>query len=291
MISIDPNFMKQILAIVLLFLSNVISVKGQCDMLIDCSVEIPSTSQVALKMLFPDGKSAIVFDDTVKQMQKEFRLEQLGEYRMAIFFTNSISGRDSLERTFTLTGEEYKVETIAHFWRQKKDLSDWKCKDSINSGRFTITKYSYPSPLVKMKFLRNNMDKIGEIPGPQFLVKNESADTLYGEWLPGFLWGSLSRWVEGKYVGNLVGQICTDWDYEPPLYPDSVKMAWVASDGKRVPPGKYRFNLYYSTENNIKGAATKIYESDTFRWWSSVQNWHLLTCEFETKELFNPLSQ
>ena len=260
-------------------------------MLIDCSVEIPSTSQVALKMLFPDGKSAIVFDDTIKQMQKEFRLEQLGEYRMAIFFTNSISGRDSLERTFTLTGEEYKVETIAHFWRQKKDLSDWKCKDSINSGRFTITNYSYPSPLVKMKFLRNNMDKIGEIPGPQFLVKNESADTLYGEWLPGFLWGSLSRWVEGKYVGELVGQICTTWDYEPPLYPDSVKMAWVASDGKRVPPGKYRFNLYYSTENNIKGAATKIYESDTFRWWSSVQNWHLLTCEFETKELFNPLSQ
>ena len=261
-------------------------------MLIDYSVgNISSTSHGILRMLLPDGKSTIVLDDTVRQMQKEYHLEQLGEYRLTVVFSNAISGRDSLERTFTLTGEEYKVETIAHFWRQKKDLSDWKCKDSINSGRFTITNYSYPSPLVKMKFLRNNMDKIGEIPGPQFLVKNESADTLYGEWLPGFLWGSLSRWVEGKYVGNLVGQICTDWDYEPPLYPDSVKMAWVASDGKRVPPGKYRFNLYYSTENNIKGAATKIYESDTFRWWSSVQNWHLLTCEFETKELFNPLSQ
>ena len=284
--------MKQILAVFILVLSNAISVKGQCDMLIDYSVgNISSTSHGILRMLLPDGKSTIVLDDTVRQMQKEYHLEQLGEYRLTVVFSNAISGRDSLERTFTLTGEEYKVETIAHFWRQKKDLSDWKCKDSINSGRFTITNYSYPSPLVKMKFLRNNMDKIGEIPGPQFLVKNESADTLYGEWLPGFLWGSLSRWVEGKYVGNLVGQICTDWDYEPPLYPDSVKMAWVASDGKRVPPGKYRFNLYYSTENNIKGAATKIYESDTFRWWSSVQNWHLLTCEFETKELFNPLSQ
>ena len=284
--------MKQIFAIFILILSSVISVKGQCDMLIDCSVEdIQSTSHVALRMLFPDGKNTILLDDTVKQMQKEIHLEQLGEYRLAAIFSNVLSGRDSLERTFTLTGEEYKVETIAHFQREKKNLSDWKSKDSINSGRFTITKYSKSSPLVKIKFIRNSNGENEGIPGPQFIVKNESRDTLYGEWLPGYFWGTLSRWVDGKYVGNMCGQICTTWTEEPPLYPDSVKLAWVGSSGRRIPPGRYRFNLYYSTENNIKGSATKIYESDTFRWWSSVQNWHLLTCEFETKESFNPSSQ
>jgi hypothetical protein len=276
--------MKQILAIFILILSNAISVKGQCDMLIDYSVEnIPSTSHGILKMLLPDGKSTLVLDDTVKQMRKEYHLEQLGEYRLTAVFFSALSGRDSLERTFTLTGEEYKVEIIAHFQREKKNLSDWKSKDSINSGRFTITKYSHPSPLVKMKYLRSSTGENGEFPGPQFLVKNESLDTLYGEWLPGYFWGRFSRWVDGEYVGNRSGQICTTWDDEPPLYPDSVKPAWVASFGARIPPGKYRFNLYYSTENNIKGAATKICESNTFRWWSSVQNWHLLTCEFETK--------
>ena len=264
--------------------------KGQCDMLIDYSVEkIPSTSHGTLRMLLPDGKSTILFDDTVKQMQKEYHLEQLGKYRLTAIFSNAISGRDSLERTFTLTGEEYKVETTAHFSREQKDWSDWKSKDSINSGRFTITRYSNPSPLVKMKYLRSSTGENGEFPGPQFIVKNESRDTLYGEWLPGYFWGRFSRWVEGEYVGNHSGQICTTWADEPPLYPDSIKPAWVASFGARIPPGKYRFNLYYSTENNIKGTATKICESNTFRWWSSVQNWHLLTCEFETKpkESFN----
>ena len=286
--------MKQIFAIFILILSNVISVNGQCDMLIDYSVEnIPSTSHGTLRMLLPDGNSTILLDGTVKQMRKEYHLEQLGEYRLTAVFFSALSGRDSLERTFTLTGEEYKVETIAHFSRELKDLSDWKSKDSINSGRFTITKYSHPSPLVKIKYLRCFTGENGEFPSPQFIVKNESRDTLYGEWLPGYFWGRFSRWVDGEYVGNHSGQICTTWDNEPPLYPDSVKPAWVASFGARIPPGKYRFNLYYSTENKIKGAATKIYESNTFRWWSSVQNWHLLTCEFETKpkESFKPSSK
>ena len=286
--------MKQIFAIFILILSNVISVKGQCNMLIDYSVkEIPSTSHGTLIMLLPDGKSTIVLDDTVKQIQKDYYLEQLGEYRLTAIFSNPISGRDSIVRSFALTGKEYKVETIAHFMRELKDLSDWKSKDSINSGCFTITKYSSPSPLVKIKYLGSYTGENGEFPGPHFLIKNESLDTLYGEWLPGYFWGRLSRWVEGEYVGNHTGPICTTWSDEPPLYPDSVKFAWVSSSGARVPPGKYRFNLYYSTKDNIKGSATKIYESDTFRWWSSVQNWHLLTCEFETKpkEAFNPSSK
>ena len=276
--------MKQIFAIFILILSSVISVKGQCDMLIDYSVEkIPSNSHGILRMHLPDGKSTILFEDTIRQIQKTIHLEQLGEYRLTAVFFSALSGKDSLERRFILTGEEYKVETSAHFDRERRNFSDWKSKDSINSGRFTITKYSHPSPLVKIKFLRNHTGEHGEFPGPEFLIKNESPDTLYGEWLPGYFWGTLSKWMEDKYVGNLGGEICTTWTDEPPLYPDSVKTAWVASFGRKVPPGKYRFNLYYSTENNKKGTATKICESDTFRWWSSVQNWHLLTCEFETK--------
>ena len=286
--------MKKIFAIFILFLSNVISVKGQCDMLIDYSVEkIPSTSHGTLRMLLPDGKSTILFDDTIRQIQKTIHLEQLGEYRLTAVFFSALSGKDSLERRFILTGEEYKVEMSARFERERRNYSDWKSKDSINSGRFTITKYSHPSPLVKMKYIRSSTGENNEFPGPLFIVKNESRDTLYGEWLPGYFWGTLSKWVEGKYVGKHSGQICTTWADEPPLYPDSTKPAWVASFGIKTPPGRYRFNLFYSTENNIKGSATKIYESETFRWWSSVQNWHLLTCEFETKpkDSFNPSSK
>ena len=286
--------MKQKLTIIILTLSYFISVKGQCDILVDYSVKnIQSTCYGTLRMLHPDGKSTILLDDTIKQMQKEIHLEQLGEYRLTAIFSNVKSGKDSLERTFMLTGEEYKIEAIAHFQQEKKNMSDWKNKDSITSGRFTITKYSKPSPLVKIKFLRNSTGENNEFPGPLFLVKNESRDTLYGEWLPGYLWGTLSKWVDGRYEGNLGGEICTTWTDEPPLYPDSVKPAWVSSFGRKTPPGKYRFNLYYSTEKNSKGSARLTSETDSFRWWSSVQNWHLLTCEFETrpKESFNTSQQ
>lgn len=269
--------MKHALALFVLLL-DIVSVKGQCDMVIDYSVEnIQSSSRVTVKMVVPDGNCITMYDDTVSQMQQECHLEQLGEYRLAVSFSNAISGRDSLERTFTLTGEEYKVKTSVSFRREKKVWNDWKNKDSINSGRFSIIKYSHPSPSVKIKFLRNCPGELG----PLFVVSNESRDTLYGEWLPGYLWGRLSKWVDGKYEGNSVGQICTTWADEPPLYPDSVKHAWVASFGKKNAYGKYRFNLYYSTEKVMKGSASKVYESDAFRWWSCVQNWHLLTCEFE----------
>lgn len=276
--------MKKLFVVLMIVLAHVPSVKGQCDMHIDySSKDYPVAAHGTLRLVLPDGKSTMLFNDTAKQMQKSYRLEQLGEYRLIATFSSTLSGRDSIERSFALSGEEYKVETVAHFSRDRIDLSDWKSKDSISSGFFKITKYSKPSPLVKMKFLPNNNGENGELPRPMFIVKNESRDTLYGEWLPGYFWGTVSRWKDGDYVGNYGGQICTTWDEQPPLYPDSVTTAWVGSNGVRVPPGRYRFNLYYSTEDKIKNSAPLFYESDSFRWWSDVQNWHLLTCEFEIK--------
>ena len=231
-------------------------------------------------MLCPDGKTTVLLDDTVRQMKKDFSLEQLGEYKLTAIFTNKLSGIDSLEKVFTLTREEYKVKTIIHFQREPQKEYVFDCKDSIYSGRFTIIKYSKPSSQVKIKYLRYCNGENGEFPGPHFLVKNESQDTLYGEWLPGFFWGTLSKWVDGKYVGNIGGVIDLNWNEEPPLYPNSDKLAWVGSFGKKISPGKYRFNLYYSTEET-ENSLELTSETDTFRWWSTVQNWHLLTCEFE----------
>ena len=219
--------------------------------------------------------------ETVRQMKKDFRLEQLGEYRLTAIFTNDLSGMDSLERVFTLTGEEYKVETIVHFQRESKSWYHLNCTDSINSGHFTIIKYSKPSPQVKIEYLRYCNGEIGEISGPIFTVKNESRDTLYGEWLPGYLWGTLSKWVDGEYVGNKCGVLDTNCVEAPPLYPNSDKLAWVGSFGIKISSGKYRFNLYYSTGEEINGSSKLTSETDTFRWWSAVKNRHLLTCEFE----------
>ena len=272
------------IVIFLIVFAHVIAVKGQCDMSIVYTVigNLPN-AYGTLRLICPDGKSITLYDGADRQINGSYHLEQLGNYRLKVVFSSAISGRESLERSFSLTGEEYKVEVSARFEREKKDIFDTKSKDSITSGLFKITKYSNPSPLVKIRYLRNSKGENREFPGPHFLVQNESRDTLYGEWLPGYFWGTLSRWEDGEYVGNYGGQICTTWKDEPPLYPNAKTMAWVASFGRRTSPGKYRFNLYYSTKEGAKGSARKVSETDSFVWWSAVQNWHLLTCEFEVK--------
>ena len=134
---------NNVLIIMMMIFAHVVSVKGQCDMLVDYSAkDFPTTAHGTLRMIFPDGKSSVLYNDTTKQLQKTCHLEQLGEYRLIASFSSNLSGRDSIERSFTLSGEEYKVEAIAHFDRSLKVFSDWNSKDSISSGRFTITKYS-----------------------------------------------------------------------------------------------------------------------------------------------------
>ena len=277
---------KRTVIVFIMVLAHIAFVRGQCDMLIDYSVkDIPATTHGTLTMLLPDGQNVMLLNDTIKETQKVYRMEQLGAYRLKASITSEVYGNDSLEKCFMLTGEEDKVETIVCLGREKKNPSDWNSRDAVNSCRFTITKYSQPSPSVKIKYLRNCTGENGEFPGPVFLIKNESRDTLYGEWLPGFFWGRLSVWKDGEYEGNRGGQICTTGNEEPPLYPGQVKEAWVGSFGltRPLPVGKYRFNLFYSTERATKNAAPLVRETETMKWWSAVQNWHLLTCEFEVK--------
>lgn len=274
----------RLLAVLLLLLAQSTSLRGQCDLHIDYSVkDSPTSSLGTLRLLMPDGTDFILFRDTCRQTEFTCRLEQLGEYRMTATFTNGIKCNESLEQVFNLTGDEYLVESIVHFRRERMDLSDWSSKDSIPSGFFTITKCLHPSPLVKIKYLYTNSRRGDDILGPIFSIINDSQDTLYGEWLPGYFWGVLSRWKDGDYVGYSVGSIDTDWVEEPPLFPGQEKNAWVASFGRITPPGKYRFRLYYTTDSPYvsKRSAGLTRETETFRWWSSVSKWYLLVCDFE----------
>lgn len=274
----------RLLAVLLLLLAQSTSLRGQCDLHIDYSVkDLPPSSLGTLRLLMPDGTDFILFRDTCRQTEFTCRLEQLGEYRMTATFTNGIKCNESLEQVFNLTGEEFLVEALVHFRLEHKDLSDWSSKDSIPSGFFTITKCLHPSPLVKIKYLYTNSRRGDDILGPIFSIINDSQDTLYGEWLPGYFWGVLSRWKDGDYVGYSVGSIDTDWVEEPPLFPGQEKNAWVASFGRITPPGKYRFRLYYTTDSPYvsKRSAVLTRETETFRWWSSVSKWYLLVCDFE----------
>lgn len=62
-------------------------------------------------------------------------------------------------------------------------------------------------------------------------IKNNSKDTLYGEYLPGYFWGTLSYIRNDSILATRTGRIDYTFDNPPPLYPDSVKIATVGSFG------------------------------------------------------------
>lgn len=256
--------MRKILVILVALAAHIVPVHGQCDM------RIVKDLSATVRLYLPDGESFLLEQGAVP-------LEQPGEYRLTV----SIASTDSLVSSFMLTGEEDSIVTKITLQRERKNLNDWRCRDSITSCHLTITKYSKPSPLVSIRYLYYAIGEHDEFPGPFFTIRNESRDTLYGQWLPGYFWGTVSVWNGKEYVGNLFGNICTSWNSKPPLYPDTEKYAWIASFGRALPVGKYRFNVYYSTKDEQMNTARLVRETDSMRWWCNVQDWHLLTCEFE----------
>lgn len=267
----------RVLLVLLVAYMHIVTAYGQCDLQIKYLVEdLPSPVHGTVKLTSPDGRSTVLFRDTSKRKDIVYRLDKKGDYRLSV----SYEDRDSLEQSFSIVGEEDLVEAIIRFQLERKVLSDSWCRDSIPSGYFVIFKNSRPSPLVKINYLYTVAAERYVYPGPVFSVINESRDTLYGEWLPGYFWGSLSEWKNGRLE---VREEVIDLNFadHPPLYPDSLAYATVGSMGRIVPFGKYRFNLYYSTETSSKRSASLVKESDSFRWWARVSNWHLLTCDFE----------
>lgn len=256
------------------------SAKAQCDMSILYENNLQEVVHASLRMTLPDGENVLLLDDTAEYKYASFHLEQKGEYRIMAFFSGNESGKDSLEKSFILTGDEYSIETNLQFELKKNDFPNSRNEESFVECWFTFKLFSKPSPDVHIRFKYYSND---EIPGPFFEVINNSNDTLYGEWLPGFFWGRVSFWDGNAYFGNLGGKIDLNFEGLSPLLPNDTTHAWVGSFGRSLRPGKYRFNVYYSTEDKRMHSVAFERENMKLRWYTNVSKWHLLTNEFEIK--------
>ena len=256
---------------------------AQCDMQIKYSVaDFNSTVKGSLKIVDQIGNAVTLCNDETTATEKTHRLTSLGKYTMIAYFDSEEFGRDSVARSFTLTGDEKSVEVSLLFNIEDKNRYN-KEEENIAAGHFIITKISKPSPLVMLKYIKNETSKKAYIVGPLFTIHNASQDTIYGQHMPGYFWGTLSEWKDGKFGSTIGGEIFTSWAYEAPLYPNKSKTASVGGTGVIVPKGRYMFNLYYSTERRTKGQTDLVGESNTIRWWCGTENWHVISHPFEVK--------
>lgn len=252
----------------------------------ECKGEIEQSfvSQILIKL--PNGKIKRLYKDTISNyevLDKE-NFDIKGKYSLSIFFKAEKYGQDSIEYDFELKGNEVKT-TISIVFDVKRELLKnediYEGGEKKLNGYIRINKYYNAPKTINILFDRDNIDAEYSA-GPLFEIKNNSTDTLYGEHLPGYFWGTLSYLRNDSLCFTRVGILDYEFVDSPPLYPDAVKFASVGSFGltKELIPFDYRFEVLLAKKWQSKGIGV-FEEHDKFIWWAGTKEFYKLTHDFK----------
>lgn len=261
---------------------------GQNELLFsfECEESINSPIETSVLLRFPDGRISKLYSDSKTKYDfndKEYFTSQ-GEYILSINFSAENYGQDSIVYGFKLNGNEIKTTISVDFdFRERliKKGNIYEKGDTVLNGYIRINKY-YNAP----KTIEISIDKenIGNeyYKGPFFIIKNNSTDTIFGEHLPGYFWGTLSYLKNDSTYMTRTGILDYEFVDSPPLYPDSTKIASVGSFGfrKKLVPFDYRFEVMLAKKWQSIGIG--IYEENkNFIWWAGTKEYYKLTHDFK----------
>ncbi len=286
-----PGIMKHffILVIPLLYLVTVpCHSQSAIHFKYECSTDFKDTIHSQITLLHPTGKNQTLYNDTLKECA--YNLQEAiikGTYTLTVCFRSTKYGIDSLEYKFSTRGEEKEMDInvdfrldIEHYRQNGK----WGIKETHPKGYIEICKYYNPPQAIEINYAPH-IKSTPYYKGPFFIVRNNTTDTIYGKYLPGYLWGSLTLLtpdsIENKAV---IGGIDYNFAPEPPLLPNSEKTALVGSFGyfHKTPKSKYLYTLLFSKKPQARGFS-KYLETKHFIWWVASKEYYKLEYEFEVK--------
>jgi hypothetical protein len=279
-------YFKQ-LSIGLVLLLSCTRIIGQIDLQLNYSYseDLNKTISSKIALQFPNRKTANLYADTLKSFEllKADYLSIPGSYLLTIYFSDNNTIRDSIDYGIVIDGKETDIEIDISFHyneRLQKVNNQWIKKEKIPKGYISVRKYFQPPESIKISL--SNLESNDSFQGPFFRLVNNSRDTLYGEYLPGYFWGSLyistndSTWSRKK-----IGIIDTEFVDSPPLLPDSIKIATVGSFGAyyKLPKCSYKYELLLS--NTSTHGLTKHIDNDCMEWWATTENFYRLIYKFK----------
>ena len=254
----------------------------------ECGEAIKSPIETSILLKLPDGRISKLYSDSKTKYDFIDRenYTSKGKYILSIFFSTENYGQDSIDYGFELNGDEIKTTISVDFdykERLVKNGDIYEKGDEVLNGYVRIIKY-YNAP----KTIEISIDKenIGTeyYKGPFFNIKNNSTDTIYGEHLPGYFWGTLSYLRNDSAFMTKIGILDYNFADSPPIYPDSTKIATVGSFGltKKLFPSDYRFEVMLTEKWQSTGIG--IYEEyEKFIWWAGTKEYYKLTYDFKTE--------
>lgn len=218
-------------------------------------------------VISPDGTRITI--PCQKESEKTIPLVEDGFYKVFCSFETKEFGLDTLSKEFLFCDKD--VIGINVQLDYYKDI-----------GILLIQRILEPDPGVELVY--STYIPKGDYRGPFFIITNNSTDTVYGRYLPGYFWGEIATIKDGVCGEFRPGIIDKNFVDKDPLFPGESTDAIVGSFGIRLLPGTYRYKLLYQKEPNFFDSASLLYDSGLHKWYCSVNNGYQITCDFEIKE-------
>ena len=242
----------------------------------DCSNSV-ETTRVFVYLKYSNNKIELL-NDTVRLFEKSLNIPaKETNYILSVEFENKTIGKEALNYPFTLVGNETDVEINVGF-----DRNNWLKKES---GSIKVVKYFKSNHILEIHYFPK-MKGNEYFKAPFFMLKNNSNDTIYGQYISGYFWGSISFLVDSIWSREIFGMLDYNFAGGSPLFPDSVTVAQVGSFGWRneLPKVRYKYTLLYTTDRRSVGGGVRQYlEKDNFVWWADTKKYYRLIYEFDVK--------
>ena len=252
----------------------------------ECKDKIISPIMTKILLKSPDKEIFNLFADTVSNfdfLEKNY-FKSKGKYTISISFVTENSGKDSIDYDFDMSGAEIITDiSIGFDYRERliKKGEIYIKGEKVINAYIRINKYFNAPKSIDIALDKENLgDEYYK--GPFFKIKNNSNDTLYGEHLPGYFWGTLSYIRNDSILKTKIGILDYEFVDSPPLFPDSTKYATVGSFGltKRLMPFEYRFEVMLADKWQSQGIG--IYkERKNIVWWAGTKNYYKLKYDFK----------
>lgn len=261
---------------------------GQIDLRFDYELsDFRDIVKSDISLIIPNGNKVQLYFDTIKKYHdlKKNYFTQTGQYTVDCKYLINSKYIDSVCYSFELSGEENEIEISVDLGQDinsKWIKNKWTELSRKNKCYISIIKYFESPKSIKLKLA--NIESSEYYKGPFFTLINLSKDTIYGEHLPGYFWGSLSFINDSTRSRELIGQIDMNFVDMPPLFPDSSRIAMVGSFGlfNKLSPSKYEYKLLFSRTGNTHGYK-KYIDSVTTEWWAKTENFYRLIYDFEIR--------
>ncbi|MDR2233599.1 MAG: hypothetical protein LBE56_10825 [Tannerella sp.] len=230
-------------------------------------------------LLTSDTEHIEILQDTVRKFETVLQIpSKPADYVLFVKFKNKTIETEALNYPFKLMGNETDMEINIRF---SESIIEQRNRQS---GAVEVIQYYKPAQLINIQYLPE-MQGNEFFKAPFFRLENLSNDTIYGQYLKGHFWGSISFRVDSIWSGERFGILDFNFGVESPLFPDSTRIAQVGSFGWRneLPKTRYKYTLLYTTDKNRSYGASQHSENEHFIWWADVKQYYRLIYEFEVK--------